>query len=318
MFIKDIVYGKVEVKEPVLIKLIKSRPVQRLKKISQYGIPDKYYHYKNFSRFEHSVGTMLLLRKLDATLEEQSAGLLHDVSTLAFSHIADWVFGEGSKGSEGYHDTLHSKFISQTKISEILKSYGFSSERVSNTNNFALLERNIPDLCADRVDYALREFSYWLSPKVAKITSQEICNFNGEMVFNDEKLAFIFASHFLKLQTLHWGGKESAKRYNIFTSALKTALNKKIIKEQDFYQSEDYIVKKLENSKEKEVLNSLKKLKKERFSKAGGKDWVIKKFRYVDPKIITKNKLIRLSRVNLKFRKLLNKHRKINLKGILV
>lgn len=316
MFIKDIVYGKGEVKEPVLIKLIKSRPVRRLKKISQYGIPDKYYHFKNFSRFEHSLGVMLLLRKLGATLEEQSAGLLHDVSTLAFSHVADWVFGKGRNGLEGHHDTLHSKFISQTEIPEILKSFGFSSERVSNTDNFTLLERNIPDLCADRVDYALREFSYWLNPKVAKITSKGIRNFNGEMVFNNGKLAFIFASHFLNLQTLHWGEKEAVKRYNLFSNSLKIAIEKGIIKKEDFYKDELLILRKIEKAKNKKIVENLETLMSGKFE--GGIEKVFKKFRYVDPKIITKTGLVRLSSVSPKFRKLLNKHRKINQKGILV
>lgn len=37
---------------------------------------------------------MLLLRKLGASLEEQLASLLHDISTFAVSHVADWVFAE--------------------------------------------------------------------------------------------------------------------------------------------------------------------------------------------------------------------------------
>ncbi len=89
MIINDAIYGKYKINEPVLVELIKSRPMQRLKKIAQLGIPDRFYHIRGFSRFEHSLGVMLLLRKLNASLEEQAAGLLHDVSHTAFSHVVD-------------------------------------------------------------------------------------------------------------------------------------------------------------------------------------------------------------------------------------
>jgi hypothetical protein len=107
MKINDKIYEKVEIEEPVLLELLKSSSVLRLKNISQFGVPDKYYHFKNYSRYEHSIGVMILLRKLGATLEEQIAGLLHDVSVLAFSHVIDWVFANGRDGVEDYHDSIH-------------------------------------------------------------------------------------------------------------------------------------------------------------------------------------------------------------------
>lgn len=82
--IGDDIYGEIKINEPILLKLLGSPSILRLKKISQCGVPDRYYHLKNYSRYEHSVGAMILLRKLGATLEEQVAGLLHDVSAGPF------------------------------------------------------------------------------------------------------------------------------------------------------------------------------------------------------------------------------------------
>jgi HD superfamily phosphohydrolase len=42
--ILDPVYGKEVIDDPVLIELINSESVQRLKNLAQYGIPDDYYH----------------------------------------------------------------------------------------------------------------------------------------------------------------------------------------------------------------------------------------------------------------------------------
>ncbi len=206
MTISDKIYGKVKIIEPVLSELLKCPSVLRLKNISQFGVPNKYYHLKNYSRYEHSVGVMLLLRKLGATIEEQVAGLLHDISVLAFSHIADWVFALGDMGVEDYHDEIHEKFVKKTEIPKILERFGFVLDRILDENNFSLLEKKAPDLCADRVDYALREFKYWLIPKIVSNCINGFVNHNGEMVFSDRKTAFDFAANYLKLQTQHWGG----------------------------------------------------------------------------------------------------------------
>ena len=98
MKIKNIVYGEEEINEGVLIELVNSKEVQRLKNITLTGIPEEYYFRKVSSRFGHSVGVMILLRRLGADLKEQIAGLLHDVSHTAFSHLVEWLFGDPMEG----------------------------------------------------------------------------------------------------------------------------------------------------------------------------------------------------------------------------
>src|SRR4030043_89369 len=156
MKINDTLYGEERINEKVLIELINSNPVQRLKKLNQWGIPEKYYHKKKgFSRYEHSIGVLVLLRKLGADLSEQVAGLLHDVSHTAFSHVGDWVIGDLVK--EDYQDKTHISFIRNSEIPSILERNNFSYIQISNIEDFSLLEREAPSLCADRIDYALRD-----------------------------------------------------------------------------------------------------------------------------------------------------------------
>jgi len=68
MIITDLVYGMCEVDSPVLIDLISSKPIQRLKGVAQCG-PTILVMPEKFIRYEHSVGVMLLLRSLNASLE---------------------------------------------------------------------------------------------------------------------------------------------------------------------------------------------------------------------------------------------------------
>jgi HD superfamily phosphohydrolase len=81
----DALYGKVEFTEALLLDLIASDAMQRLKGISQHGITALLGITPQFSRFDHSIGTMLLVRRLGAPIDEQVAALLHDVSHTASS-----------------------------------------------------------------------------------------------------------------------------------------------------------------------------------------------------------------------------------------
>lgn len=320
MIIKDNIYGKTEIKEPVLRELLVSRPLLRLKDISQYGVPDKYYHLKGYSRYEHSIGVMFLLKKLGASIEEQVAGLLHDVSQTAFSHVADWVFDEGKNGKEDFHHNLQERFVRQTPIGKILEKHDFSIERILNENNFSLLERKSPDLCADRVDYGLREFKYWCNSGVVENCVNDLINFNGEIVFRDQKSAFDFATNFLELQTKHWGGYEAVTRYYLFSYLLKLAMQKKIISQKYFLESETPIIRKIEDSKDEKIQQILTILKQKKLPKNGylSGEKIIKKFRYVDPKVVIDGETARFAEINKNFCEILKHHKEINERGLFI
>lgn len=55
MQIADRVYGNIKIKEQVIQDLINSKPLQRLKKISQGGADNYLEPRRNVNRFEHSV-----------------------------------------------------------------------------------------------------------------------------------------------------------------------------------------------------------------------------------------------------------------------
>lgn len=320
MNISDNIYGKIEIRESILLEFLDAPSILRLKRISQFGIPDKYYHFKNFDRYEHSVGVMLLLRKLGASIEEQVAGLLHDVSVLAFSHITDWVFGQGREGKEDYHDSLHDRFIKNIEIPSILAKHNFDLERISDLDNFSLLEKSSPDLCADRVDYALREFKYWFNPDIVDNCVSGLTNFNGEIVFNNPESAYDFANGFLQLQMQHWGGFGAVMRYHLFSNALKTALDRGYISELDFYKDENFILDKIKKVKDKDTERLLADLEVgnlEKYKNNSGKK-VIKKFRYVDPKVKQGNNLVRLSSLKPEFLTLLKENREVNQRGVVI
>ena len=316
MIINDRIYRKFSVKEPVLIELIKSKPVQRLKGIAQYGLPDNLYFKKGYSRYEHSLGVMLLLKKLGASLEEQTAGLLHDISHTAFSHVFDWVID--NQINEDHQDKRHKSFFYNPEIRKTLRKYGFNIKRISNPEGFSLLEQSSPSLCADRLDYSLREMKDWFPVKDLNCLISSLEAKKGRIVFSDLKAADLFARNYSKCQREHWGGYEAVARYHLASLLFKDALRKNILKLDDFNQEDQIVIGKLVKSKNRDILKKLNLLKKNPLPKNKDMKRIVinKKFRYVDPEVLAGRKVVRLSQISSSFKLFLAKQRALNQKGI--
>jgi len=300
MNIVDKIYGLENVVEKVLTELINCDSVRRLKEISQYGVPDKYYHHKGFSRYEHSVGVLILLKRLGANLEEQVAGLLHDVSHTAFSHVVDWFIGNPTK--EDYQDGIHLKIIENSEIPDILKKQGIDYKRISNLENFSLLEKDSPSLCADRFDYSVRELEKEKGFNFVKDFVCNIFNKNGQMVFVDKEIAECFARQYMELNKVHWSGEQARAKYYIFVETLKIAEKEKIISFNDLRKTDNFVLNLLEKSKNRKILNNLSLLKttlKIKEVKSGIE--LKKKFRYIDPEISVNGSIKKLSQVSKQY-----------------
>lgn len=303
LIIKDPIYGEFEINEPVLIELINSKPLQRLKKIWQHGLPEKYYFMKTFTRYDHSIGVFLLLRKLNARLEEQIAGLLHDVSHTAFSHVADFLF---KNIDENYQDSILEEFLLNTEIPGILNKYNYElSDVLEGKNKFYLLENNAPDICADRIDYTLRELVQTINFEDAIYCYNNLIVLNNNIIFGNLKSAELFAKYYSLMERQHWGSVDNMVRYELTANVLRFAIDKKIILLEDLHKDDQYVIDKLLLSKEKYIQDNLKiifKIINFEICDANFDFHLQKKFRYVDPKFLDSDtKVKRYSDVNPKY-----------------
>lgn len=310
MIVQDRVYSTFTIDSPIALELISSKPFQRLKHISQLGLPPKYHHLEGYSRYEHSIGVYHLLREMGASEEEQVAGLLHDVSHTAFSHLIDLVIGDGL--SEDYQDNRHLSVLQQEDIESVLRDYGFTPEHIADYHRFGLLERNIPDMCADRVDYVLRESPHVIAERCLPYLQA----YNGEIVFSQEENARLFANNFLDRQENHWSGYEGITRYVLFSDMLKKALADKTITIDDLHQTDEFVINKIikSNVKEHRAILSLMEQKDLSFLPKATKP-TMKKLRYVDPKVMVDGRALKLSSINSDFFESIERAKKRNLKG---
>jgi uncharacterized protein len=313
MIIEDRVYGKINIEESVLLELMKSGPLQRLKGINQAGASKYAIAAKVVTRYEHSVGVMILLKFLGASVEEQIAGLLHDVPHTAFSHVADYVFTSDEHKHE-FHEKFHEQIIKNSEIPVILKKYNYDLSRILDEHNFSLLEKDLPDLCADRIDYSLRD-RVAMGADISRIPIY-IKNFvvkDKEIIFNDMKIAKQFSEDYLEMDYKYWSHPREVAMFQILADALKVALEKKIISQDDLFQDDDFVYNKLKQSKDKDILKYLDKLNpklKIELDKKNYDFYSRNKLRFVDPKFVSSDGSIRhTTEAFPKFKDELKKHK---------
>ncbi|EED21025.1 conserved hypothetical protein [Talaromyces stipitatus ATCC 10500] len=156
VIIRDALYGEHQVSESILVELLHSPTLLRLTGICQHGVTGLLGLTPKVTRFEHSVGAFLLVRKVGGGLEEQVAALLHDISHTALSHVVDWALSK--PGEESFHEVHKERYIkTMSSLPQVLTRHGFADLRALNEDLFPLVEMPSPHLCADRLDYALRD-----------------------------------------------------------------------------------------------------------------------------------------------------------------
>jgi HD superfamily phosphohydrolase len=284
MKIEDLLWGKFEIREPVLCEIIASSFIQRLKGVNQMGAPDKWFGRVGFSRYDHSVGTMLFLRRHGATLEEQIAGLIHDLPHTTFSHLIDWIYGDAKK--ENFQDENHVKYIKErTNLLEIVAKHDLSEDCVLNPERYALLEQPAPDICADRLDYSLREMRLNYPLEIAEFLTHSLVRVGDRFVFSGGDSAYAFYCGYNALQSDSWASPHTLGVYHLLSTALKTAIDDKILEFDDFYTMDEEVIQKLrtsQNSKIQLILETLNNGFEAEYNDASSLK-PHKKFRYVNP-----------------------------------
>ncbi len=238
MEITDRIYGSVRLDEPVLWAIIQSQAMQRLGGVLQHGITGLIGITRDTSRLEHCLGAMILVRKLDASLDEQIAAVLHDVSHTAFSHVIDYVFG--SHESQGYHEEKKESYLAQTDIPALLAQYGYDWHTFLHEEDFSLLEQPSPALCADRLDYFLRDaFDLGLaSAEQIQVGLKHLVVQEGKIVVDNLEAALWFGRTYMAADQASWANFREVGLYELAARVIRTGLQQGILTEADLWTTD--------------------------------------------------------------------------------
>ena len=345
MDVDDPVYGKFSVREPVITELVESAPMQRLRRINQSGAlqyvdPRKYTN----TRFSHSLGVHYLLRKFNASMEEQIAGLLHDVGHTAFSHVSDYLFDDGAR-KQDYNDRMMRTVVMRSEIPAILRSHGFDVEEILGKGRFTLMKLPVPDICADVLDYFFRdavvfglrkgildEVRLFMSSlqvipgdSAADTTAYDRGYDRGsgrpvgcgssrsdavgrsdaagrQFVFSNIEMAKRAALGFMECNRRFWSSPEGFASYHLLSEALKESMGSGHIRMDDLMLTDDELFMKLKRSGAG-VAEKLRKLEGLRaFESPNGSILGVTKARYIDPMVLQKGRIRRLSEYDGEFK----------------
>jgi uncharacterized protein len=244
---QDRVYGDVAIEEPGIRDLVGCPTFQRLKGIRQAGPSALAFPFKNVTRFEHSLGVFLVLRRLGADCREQVAGLLHDISHTAFSHAVDFVV---TSQEQDHHEQLKPLMLDRPDIVDALSRLGYSPRDFYDDSIYPLLEQPLPDLCADRMDYFLRDGRACgvVTPDAACRILDHTATREDRIILTDVVVAREAVALFEAMNRDWWASPTEAFIYNEFADALREGIRLGVLHLDDLMTEDDQVLAKLESA----------------------------------------------------------------------
>lgn len=291
----DRVYGDVAIDDPSILALIACPTFQRLRGIRQAGPSAFAFPFKNVSRLEHSLGVYLLLGRLGADRREQVAGLLHDISHTAFSHAVDFVVWSEE---QDHHEELKPVFLGRPDVVAALAALSYSPAEFFDDSVYPLLERPLPWLCADRLDYFLRDGLACGAVGRAEADRMlaRLAVVDRTIVFDDADVAREAVRLFAVMNRDWWASDTEAFIYNEFADALREGFRLGRLTRDDLLEDDEHVLRRLQSAGSPLIdakLEAVRDFRPERLN--GFVPRVIPKTRWLDPPVRVGTDFKRLS-----------------------
>jgi HD superfamily phosphohydrolase len=300
----DRIYGDFEIDQPVLLDLMQTRAMQRLHGVLQHGITGLIGITRPTSRFEHTLGVMGLVQHFGGTVEAQVAALLHDISHTAFSHVIDYVVD--NHDHQSYHEDKKAWFVAQSDVPAVLMRHGIDLATVLHEEDFALLEQPAPHLCADRLDYFLRDSVDLGLATLAEVYTalDHLIVTDGRIVTDDVSVARWLAETYIAADQKSWANFREVGVYEVTARAIRTALKLGAITEADFWLTDAALWRKLGAIDDDDLQRQLALISPDtrfEWDEVAPTFRVSTKLRTIDPDVLTDGRLLLLSELDTDF-----------------
>lgn len=252
--------------DELLSLIYNSNAVKRLDNIYQQGIIPKlntrtnlikYNGHKPITRYEHSIGCSVLAYYFctkanmsnNYTKKQMLIGLLHDISHIAFSHVADTVF------KEPYHEIHREEIIKHdTELYDLLlkieknPEYEIILDRdiLHDESESQLIKAKSPHLNCDRIDYFLRDghlMGIFSMLEVIRILDHINIvpegEYKGKLSFDSKEYAKIFFDRTFTIAGNIWNGSDNIISSKLFAHLILNAYEQKKIIKDDLINKKD-------------------------------------------------------------------------------
>ncbi|WP_431863072.1 hypothetical protein [Allosphingosinicella sp.] len=242
------------------------------------------------TRLQHSIGAMLLVRRPGGTVEEQAAALLHDISHTALSHVIDYALG--SPGRQSFHDERKEAYLRGTEIPAICERHGLDWRAIADERRWPLVDQPAPRLCADRIDYTLRDAVDlgFLDAAELEEMLNDLCVMQNRIAFRSCERARRFAEAYAACDRSCWADPFGVGLYELTARALRRALEIGAIRIDDLWEEDRPFWELIHRSDDERLVRALALVSPQtRFAIAdeGGDLKLQLKIRSIDPDVRT-------------------------------
>ena len=265
----------------------------------------QYRSCRPYARYEHSIGVALIVWHFTGDPKQAVAGLLHDVSSPAFSHVVDFLKGDYCK-QEATEEKTGEIIERSAGIRRVLRTLNLRIEEVSDYHLYPIADNDSPRLSADRLEYTLGNFwgfNTHTRERIAEyynaLTMGKNEDGEDEIMFKEEALATRFALESLE-NSKRFVHDEDRYAMQYLADLLRQALKRGILTEADLYTTEQRVIEKLRSDDglrlEWDRFTAFSSLEY-RDTKPEGPGWICvsAKRRYIDPYVMDKGRVSALS-----------------------
>lgn len=255
-----------------------------------------------YSRYEHSLGVALIVWHFTHDQIQTLAGLFHDISTTAFSHVTDFMKGDYLKQEASENET--SLMIqNDTGLMKQLSEDGIDVSNVCDYHMYPVADNDSPHLSADRLEYTfgdVLDYHFGTAEQLKYIYDDLVVLKNeegmDEIGFLHADTAYQFAQLALKCGKVY-SSKEDRYAMDRLSDLLKECVKDHTLTKEDLYDSEEHVIAKICVTHEEEWnhFSSLSRVDVSDVWKDGYRTIQVKK-RYIDPLVSEKGRVHELNR----------------------
>lgn len=295
---------------PFLRPYLDTPPLTRLRDVGmncgcEYTSFPLFLRTRPYSRFDHSVGTALIIWHFTGSPRQTVAGLLHDTATPVFAHVVDFLNGDHLR-QESTEERTEDFFRRSPELTALLRRDGLTMADVADYHRYPIADNPSPQLSADRLEYTLGNLWHYgfldlapLKDFYRDLTVGTNENGDPELAFRSPETALAFAQAALRTSRVYVANED---RFAMQTLAetLRDALNRCVLTGDDLYTTEPEVIEKLRadscSAGNWDRFRGLSRLQVSS-EKPEEPSWlsIPAKKRYIDPLVLEKGRISRLS-----------------------
>ena len=206
-----------------------------------------------YTRLDHSIAVSLITWNFTKSRKQTLAALLHDVSTPAFSHVAD--FRAGDALTQAFTESTNDFMVrDDVDLGMVLNSDGLYSTEVGDYHRYPVADNEIPSLSADRLEYmfpsGMALDGTWTMDEIRTIYDDIVLMLDEhrqpELGFCTKEIAELYCKNFCHVGILVQKN-ENKVALQLMADICSLAVKLGIVKERDFFKcSEADLIAKFE------------------------------------------------------------------------